>query len=169
MRNKSLLMVCMVSLLSGCQANDESLTDFIRGVENQARRDVAKLQPTEEYVVVSYEPEILRAPFELPKEATISTQPGASTPRAIHPHPFEEDSDTLLYPNVTPIPHMGTTPPPPAGTQWLTFLVLTPQTPVLGGCHFPSQILYKICDICFEMPPIEKFGFSHQSKRVDKP
>ncbi|MEL7286559.1 MAG: fimbrial protein, partial [Pseudomonadota bacterium] len=51
MRNKSLLMVCMVSLLSGCQANDESLTDFIRGVENQARRDVAKLQPTEEYVV----------------------------------------------------------------------------------------------------------------------
>jgi len=47
--------------------------------------------------------------------------------------------------------------------------VLTPQIPVLGGCHFPSQILYKIGDICFEMPPIEKFGFSHQSKRVDKP
>ena len=75
MRNKSLLMVCIAATLAGCQANDESLTDFIRGVENQARRDVAKLQPVEDYVVIGYEPEILRAPFELPKEATIATQP----------------------------------------------------------------------------------------------
>ncbi len=75
MRNKSLLMVCIAGVLAGCQANDESLTDFIRGVENQARRDVAKLQPAEDYVVIGYEPEIQRAPFELPKEATIATQP----------------------------------------------------------------------------------------------
>ncbi|GLR02462.1 fimbrial protein [Vibrio hyugaensis] len=77
MRNKSLLMVCMVTLLTGCQANDESLTGFIRDVENQARRDVAKLKPAEDYVVVNYEPKIMRAPFELPKEATIATQPVA--------------------------------------------------------------------------------------------
>lgn len=56
MRNKSLLMVCIAGALAGCQANDESLTDFIRGVENQARRDVAKLQPAEDYVVIGYEP-----------------------------------------------------------------------------------------------------------------
>ncbi len=67
MRSKSLLMVCIAGVLTACQANDESLTEFIRDVENQARRDVTKLQPVEEYVVVNYEPEILRAPFELPK------------------------------------------------------------------------------------------------------
>lgn len=77
MRNSSLLMVCMVTLLTGCQANDESLTGFIRDVENQARRDVSKLKPAEEYVVVNYDPQIMRAPFELPKEATIATQPVA--------------------------------------------------------------------------------------------
>ncbi|NMS02269.1 fimbrial protein, partial [Vibrio parahaemolyticus] len=33
MTSKSLLLVLMGSLLMGCQANDESLTDFIRGVE----------------------------------------------------------------------------------------------------------------------------------------
>ncbi|WP_199451197.1 pilus assembly protein PilP [Vibrio harveyi] len=77
MRSKSLLVVCIAGVLTACQANDESLTEFIRDVENQARRDVTKLQPVEEYVVVNYEPEILRAPFELPKEATIATQPVA--------------------------------------------------------------------------------------------
>ncbi|MGR5237872.1 pilus assembly protein PilP [Vibrio alfacsensis] len=77
MRNKSLLMVCITCVLAGCQANDESLADFIRSVEKQARRDVAKLKPAEEYVVVAYEPQIMRAPFELPKEATIATQPVA--------------------------------------------------------------------------------------------
>ncbi len=45
MTSKSLLLVLMGSLLMGCQANDESLTDFIRGVETQARREVEKLKP----------------------------------------------------------------------------------------------------------------------------
>ncbi len=75
MKNRSLLMVCIATVLMGCQANDESLTDFIKGVENQARRDVEKLKPAEEYVAVAYDPKVLRAPFELPREATIATQP----------------------------------------------------------------------------------------------
>ncbi|CAE6917509.1 pilus assembly protein PilP [Vibrio alginolyticus] len=75
MKNRSLLVVWVATLLVGCQANDESLTDFIRGVENQARRDVEKLKPADEYVAVAYDPKILRAPFELPREATIATQP----------------------------------------------------------------------------------------------
>ncbi|WP_319553234.1 pilus assembly protein PilP [uncultured Vibrio sp.] len=75
MRNKPLLMVLMGALLVGCQANDESLTDFIRDVENQARRDVEKLKPADKYVAVVYEPQIMRAPFVLPQEATIATQP----------------------------------------------------------------------------------------------
>lgn len=75
MKNRSLLVVWVATLLVGCQANDESLTDFIRGVENQARRDVEKLKPADEYVAVAYDPQILRAPFELPREATIATQP----------------------------------------------------------------------------------------------
>ncbi len=77
MRNKSLLMVWLSTFLMGCQANDESLTDFIRDVENQARRDVEKLKPADEYVAVVYNPKVQRAPFELPKEATIATQPMA--------------------------------------------------------------------------------------------
>lgn len=75
MKNRSLLVVWVATLLTGCQANDESLTDFIRGVENQARRDVEKLKPADEYVAVAYDPKVLRAPFELPREATIATQP----------------------------------------------------------------------------------------------
>ncbi|MCA0937680.1 pilus assembly protein PilP [Vibrio alginolyticus] len=75
MKNRSLLVVWVATLLAGCQANDESLTDFIRGVENQARRDVEKLKPADEYVAVAYDPKVLRAPFELPREATIATQP----------------------------------------------------------------------------------------------
>lgn len=77
MTSKHLLLVLMGSLLLGCQANDESLTDFIRGVESQARRDVEKLKPADKYVAVTYAPEVQRAPFELPKEATIATQPVA--------------------------------------------------------------------------------------------
>ncbi|MDW2083549.1 fimbrial protein, partial [Vibrio sp. 1640] len=52
MRNKSLLTVLVSALLVGCQANDESLTDFIRGVESQARRDVEKLKPADKYIAV---------------------------------------------------------------------------------------------------------------------
>ncbi|HHF2916086.1 TPA: pilus assembly protein PilP [Vibrio diabolicus] len=77
MTSKHLLLVLMGSLLLGCQANDESLTDFIRGVESQARRDVERLKPADKYVAVTYAPEVQRAPFELPKEATIATQPVA--------------------------------------------------------------------------------------------
>ncbi|ELB2894691.1 pilus assembly protein PilP [Vibrio alginolyticus] len=77
MTSKSLLLVLMGSLLMGCQANDELLTDFIRGVETQARREVEKLKPADKYVAVTYAPEVQRAPFELPKEATIATQPVA--------------------------------------------------------------------------------------------
>ncbi|MCG0026270.1 pilus assembly protein PilP [Vibrio parahaemolyticus] len=77
MGNKSLLTALVSALLVGCQANDESLTDFIRGVESQARRDVEKLKPADKYIAVAYAPEVMRAPFELPKEATIATQPVA--------------------------------------------------------------------------------------------
>ncbi|MBR9874662.1 MAG: pilus assembly protein PilP [Vibrionaceae bacterium] len=75
MKNKSLLMILMAMLLVGCQANDESLTDYFRDVENQAKRDVEKLKPADKYVAVIYAPQVLRAPFELPQEATIATQP----------------------------------------------------------------------------------------------
>ncbi|MDV6254117.1 pilus assembly protein PilP [Vibrio sp. EA2] len=75
MRNKSLLAALLGALLVGCQASDESLTDYIRDVETQAKRDVEKLKPADQYVAVIYKPQVLRAPFELPQEATIATQP----------------------------------------------------------------------------------------------
>ncbi|WP_423839927.1 pilus assembly protein PilP [Vibrio mytili] len=77
MKNRSLLMALTAALLIGCQANDDSLTDYINNVENQARRDVEKLKPAEQYVAVAYDPKVLREPFELPQEATIATQPVA--------------------------------------------------------------------------------------------
>ncbi|CAM3109839.1 pilus assembly protein PilP [Vibrio mytili] len=77
MKNRSLLMALTGALLIGCQANDDSLTDYINNVENQARRDVEKLKPAEQYVAVAYDPKVLREPFELPQEATIATQPVA--------------------------------------------------------------------------------------------
>ncbi|MGP8308917.1 pilus assembly protein PilP [Vibrio sp. YIC-376] len=79
MKSKSLLMVLIGSLLVGCQANDDSLSDYIRDIENQARRDVEKLKPADDYIAVTYAPKVMRAPFELPQEATIATQPIART------------------------------------------------------------------------------------------
>lgn len=75
MRHKSLLIALVGALLAGCQANDESLTDYIRDVENQAKRDVERLKPADKYVAVIYKPQVQRAPFELPQEAAIATQP----------------------------------------------------------------------------------------------
>ncbi|EDP57926.1 pilus assembly protein PilP [Vibrio sp. AND4] len=75
MPNKVFPMVCMMSLLVGCQANDESLSGFIHEAENQASPYVAKLQTTQVYVAMKYESETLRTPFELPREASIATHP----------------------------------------------------------------------------------------------
>jgi len=68
-------MFSVVLLLAGCRANSDSLDDFLRQVESQARQEVAKLKPEQEYVATSYASAALRLPFELPKEAVIATQP----------------------------------------------------------------------------------------------
>ncbi|MDF2155677.1 pilus assembly protein PilP [Vibrio sp. CAU 1672] len=74
--NKPILALFTLSpLLLGCQANDDSLSDFIRQVENQARYEVTTLSPRNDYQVVLYQPEVQREPFELPQEALIATQP----------------------------------------------------------------------------------------------
>lgn len=68
MTSKSLLLVLMGSLLMGCQANDESLTDFIRGVETQARREVEKLKPADKYVASRTHRKYSVHPLNYPKK-----------------------------------------------------------------------------------------------------
>lgn len=73
MKNNVVVLVSV--LLLGCQANDESLIDFIRDVETQARDDVIKLKPATAYQVVPYKASVRRTPFALPKEVHSVTQP----------------------------------------------------------------------------------------------
>lgn len=77
MKANVLLLAVISAALFGCQANDDSLDDYIRQVETDARRDVAQLEPIEEFAVAAYQAKAQRAPFELPKEATIASQPVA--------------------------------------------------------------------------------------------
>ncbi len=73
--NAGLMLVC-VSLV-GCQANNDSLSDYIRQIESEARIDVAKLKPERKFLVAPYSPQSKREPFALPEEATIASQPVA--------------------------------------------------------------------------------------------
>lgn len=66
-------------LLSGCQANQDSLTDYVAQVERQAQRHVATLAPMVKYEVVHYAQRQGRGPFTLPQEALVQDQPLVKT------------------------------------------------------------------------------------------
>ncbi len=69
------VMLLVPALLVGCKANQESLDDYVKQVESNARQEVARLAPTKPYYPMQYSSDELRAPFVLPKEAVIASQP----------------------------------------------------------------------------------------------
>ncbi|EKO3509083.1 pilus assembly protein PilP [Vibrio fluvialis] len=62
-------------LLSGCKANQESLSDYVKHVEQQAQREVATLAPVVQFDVFHYAQHHQREPFVLPQEALVQNQP----------------------------------------------------------------------------------------------
>lgn len=73
--SKSLMIFLSLLTLIGCKANTDSLPDFVSAVEEKARKEVAQLAPSIEFVAAQYQQRQLRAPFVLPKEAIVKDQP----------------------------------------------------------------------------------------------
>lgn len=89
MKNKALFLLAGVLLtLSGCKANQESLENYLIQVDNQTRREVAKLAPVVQFQIFPYTQHRQREPFVLPQEALVNNQSSAKsdcwqpTPRA---------------------------------------------------------------------------------------
>ncbi|MCG3739681.1 pilus assembly protein PilP [Vibrio cincinnatiensis] len=61
-------------LLVGCQANEDSLEDYLLEVELQTQREVAQLAPVVQFQAFHYGQHGKREPFVLPQEALVQNQ-----------------------------------------------------------------------------------------------
>ncbi len=75
MKSRAVTLSVVLLLLIGCQANEESLTDYIVKVSDSARKEIIPLPPTTPFIVYSYSQSDVREPFELPLEAVVQSQP----------------------------------------------------------------------------------------------
>ncbi|KIE19566.1 fimbrial protein [Vibrio sinaloensis] len=74
MKNKLALLGLSLFLL-GCQANEESLDEFVAQVERKARQDVVDLKPVFDFQISAYQSHNQREPFVLPQAALVLNQP----------------------------------------------------------------------------------------------
>ncbi len=70
-----LWLACTSGLLVGCNANQDSLSDFVSQTEQKARKDVSSLAPLKEFKVAEYSQHGMREPFVLPRAALVLSQP----------------------------------------------------------------------------------------------
>ncbi len=77
MSNKSFCWILICMGLVGCQANEDSLSDYIEQVTLQARKEIIPQQPIEPFEAFLYVNTKVREPFELPREAVTQNQPKA--------------------------------------------------------------------------------------------
>ncbi|NAW67894.1 fimbrial protein [Vibrio sp. V27_P1S3P104] len=61
-------------LLVGCQANDDSLDDYLRMVELETQKQVTQLAPAVHFQAFHYGQHGKREPFVLPQEALVQNQ-----------------------------------------------------------------------------------------------
>lgn len=73
--NKALFVVVLSGGVLGCQANDESIEQFIAQTKRAAQRQIAALAPPSEFVAAAYSQRKGRGPFTLPKAALVQSQP----------------------------------------------------------------------------------------------
>jgi type IV pilus assembly protein PilP len=73
--NKALSTLALSGGLLGCQANDESIEQFIVQTEQAAQRQVAALTPQRQFVAAAYSQRKNRGPFTLPRAALVQSQP----------------------------------------------------------------------------------------------
>ncbi|MCK6263167.1 pilus assembly protein PilP [Vibrio sp. ZSDE26] len=64
-----------IAFLSGCNANQDSMDEFIQRVESQARVDVEHLSPMLAFQAYPYQSQGFRQPFVLPIAAIVQEQP----------------------------------------------------------------------------------------------
>ncbi len=72
---KPISLIVASALLIGCQANTDSLSDFVQQTELQARQKVEQLEPASEFMPMPYTQRMDRSPFLLPLEALVQNQP----------------------------------------------------------------------------------------------
>lgn len=77
MKSKSCCWVLMCTGLLGCQANEDSLADYIEQVTHQARKEIVPREPIVPFEAFLYVNTKAREPFELPREAVTQNQPMA--------------------------------------------------------------------------------------------
>lgn len=75
MKSRTLLSLALLTLFTGCKANEDSLDDHIAKVESQARQDVIDLAPVIDFKISKYAAHQSREPFVLPQEALVLNQP----------------------------------------------------------------------------------------------
>jgi type IV pilus assembly protein PilP len=75
MRSKTGYLLLCVAFLGGCKANQDSVDDFVRTVESQARKEVKHLAPIMQFQASAYEAKGLREPFVIPMAAIVQEQP----------------------------------------------------------------------------------------------
>ncbi|MFV0449259.1 MAG: pilus assembly protein PilP [Vibrio sp.] len=78
MNNKRCYWLWMYIGLLGCQANEDSLVDYVEQVTLQARKELIPQQPIVPFDVFIYANTEAREPFELPREAVTQNQPIAN-------------------------------------------------------------------------------------------
>ncbi|MEZ9565758.1 pilus assembly protein PilP [Vibrio artabrorum] len=77
--SKSLCVMLLLLILSGCKASEDSLESFVVQVEAKAKKEVGQLVPASEFSAAIYQRRASRAPFELPQEAIVQNQPLVKT------------------------------------------------------------------------------------------
>ncbi|NIY92790.1 pilus assembly protein PilP [Vibrio diazotrophicus] len=77
MSSKSFCWILICMGLVGCQANEDSLSDYIEQVTLQARKEIIPQQPIVPFKAFLYVNTKVREPFELPREAVTQNQPKA--------------------------------------------------------------------------------------------
>ncbi|MGF1721631.1 pilus assembly protein PilP [Vibrio kyushuensis] len=75
MKVNSFCLLLGATLLVGCNANQESIDEYIQTVESQARIDVEQLTPIITFQASPYQSRGLREPFILPIAALVQEQP----------------------------------------------------------------------------------------------
>lgn len=75
MNNKRCYWLWMCIGLLGCQANEDSLADYVEQVTFQTRKEIIPQQPIVPFEVFIYANTEAREPFELPREAVTQNQP----------------------------------------------------------------------------------------------
>ncbi|MGC9403102.1 pilus assembly protein PilP [Vibrio genomosp. F10] len=74
MKANGFFLFLFAGFLNGCQANNDSIDEYIQAIESQARKEVVRLEPVIMFQASAYQSTELREPFFLPSAALVQEQ-----------------------------------------------------------------------------------------------